>query len=220
MAQEGLRGIVFDLDGTLVDSLATTFQAFNHGIVKCGGREHSPREILAFFGTGERKIFARIVGEERADEAHRAARGYLDAHMGEVPLHEGVPELLESLKSAAVPIAVFTGRGWSSTEAILRHHRVLDRFVTVVADDHVGSPKPSPEGLHLCLKRMQLQPAEVLFVGDMPADMRAAREAGAQGVAALWDVSAERALLEPHEPAHWAERPGQVLEIYGQRLVL
>jgi HAD superfamily hydrolase (TIGR01509 family) len=211
--QPAPKGIVFDLDGTLVDSLATTFRAFNHGITSCGGRELTPQEILSFFGTGERKIFAKILGEQHADAAHAAARAFLDAHMGEVPLHDGVAELLEGLKSAGVPISIFTGRGWRSTEAILQHHRVLDRFVTVVADDHVGSPKPSPEGLHLCLKRMQLAPPEILFVGDMPADMRAARAAGAPGVAALWDVSAVRELLEPHGPAHWAERPGQVLEL-------
>jgi HAD superfamily hydrolase (TIGR01509 family) len=217
MGAPATKGIVFDLDGTLVDSLGATFTAFNHGIVSCGGKPHTPQEIVAFFGVGEKEIFARIVGREKAQEAYDAYHGYIHGRMGEVPLHDGVGELLEQLKSAGLPISIFTGRGWASTEVILKHHGILDRFITVVADDHVGSSKPSPEGLHLCLKRMKLEPQEILFVGDMPADMRAAKAAGAPGVAALWDVLAVREELEPHGPAHWAERPAQVLEILRGR---
>lgn len=95
---------------------------------------------------------------------------------------------------------------------ILKHHRLLDRFVTIVANDHVGNPKPSPEGLFLALSRMKLDPKDVLFVGDSPVDMMASRAAGSQGVAALWDLLAKRDLLEPYQPHHWATHP---VEIWG-----
>ncbi|MCM2276538.1 MAG: HAD-IA family hydrolase [Oligoflexia bacterium] len=204
------QGIVFDLDGTLVDSLSITFDAFNHGIVRCGGRRHSPQELMAYFGPGEGEIFARIVGPSRAGEAYQAARDFLDENIDQVPLHSGVPELLEALKSAGVPIAIFTGRSWNTTEVILRHHRLLDRFVTVVANDHVNSPKPSPEGLHLATSRMKLAPEQVLFVGDNPVDMIAARSSGAIGVAALWDLMADRESLAAHSPHHWATAPMEI----------
>jgi HAD superfamily hydrolase (TIGR01549 family) len=209
-----LKGIVFDLDGTLVDSLSTTFDAFNHGITTFGGRKHTPHEIMKYFGPGEGEIFAAILGEDKADAAYAACRDYTQANLGNVPLFEGVPELIESLKSAGVPISIFTGRSWNTTEMILKHHRLLDRFVTVVANDHVGHPKPSPEGLFLALERMKLQPKEALMVGDMAADIMAARSAGSQGVAALWDLMAKREHLEPHRPHHWAEKPTQVLDIW------
>jgi HAD superfamily hydrolase (TIGR01509 family) len=209
-----LKGIVFDLDGTLVDSLATTFDAFNHGITKFGGKVHTPAEIMAYFGPGEGEIFAQILGADKAEAAYEACRDYMDANLSRVPLHSGVGELLESLKSAGVPISIFTGRSWNTTEMILKHHGLMDRFITVVANDHVDAPKPSPEGLHLALSRMKLEPQQVLFVGDSPADMIASRAAGARGVGALWDLQAERTLMEPHEPHHWADHPNEIWNVW------
>lgn len=209
-----LKGIIFDLDGTLVDSLSVTFDAFNHGITHMGGRSHSPQEIMQYFGPGEDQIFAKIVGAEKAAAAYEACRKYLDSRLSDVPLHAGVGELLEKIKSADIPIAIVTGRSWDTTEMILKHHRLMDRFVTVIANDHVGSPKPSPEGLHLALSRMRLEPAQTFYVGDSAVDMLASRSAGARGIAALWDLLAKRDLLAPYSPHHWADHPLDILEFW------
>jgi pyrophosphatase PpaX len=208
-----LKGIVFDLDGTLMNSLEVTFEAFNHGIVSQGGRAHSPLEIMRYFGPGERQIFAAILGEGKADQAYAACREYVDRNLERIPLHEGVAELLEKLKSADIPIAIVTGRSWNTTEVILSYHDMLDRFVTVITNDHVSAPKPSPEGLRLALKRMHLDPAHALYVGDMPVDIQAAHSAGAGSVAALWDLTAKREELALHSPHHWAVQPRELLEI-------
>jgi HAD superfamily hydrolase (TIGR01549 family) len=214
-----LKGILFDLDGTLVDSLSVTFEAFNHGIVEQGGRRHTPHEIMAYFGPGEDKIFTRIVGPERAPAAYAACKAYLDENLDQVPLHAGVPELLEELRSSGVPVSIVTGRSWDTTEVILRHHRILEQFVTVIANDHVGSPKPSPEGIRLALSRMKLAPTEAIYVGDSWVDIRAARSAGTESVAALWDLLAKREELTPHDPHHWAERPIEILELWRKRRI-
>jgi HAD superfamily hydrolase (TIGR01509 family) len=207
-------GIVFDLDGTLVDSLSFTLEAFNYGIVSQGGKALPPTEIMKFFGPGEGDIFSAILGEAKSVPAYLAYQRFVDDHLMKMPLHAGVPELLEQLKSAGVPIAIFTGRSWPTTEAILKHQRLLDRFVTIVASDHVNMPKPSPEGLHLALSRMKLRPSEALFVGDSHFDMQAARAAGSRGVAALWDLLADRKSLEKQSPHHWAKSPDEIFEIY------
>lgn len=209
-----LKGIVFDLDGTLVDSLPVTFGAFNHGIVSHGGKRHTPAEIMEYFGPGERQIFAAILGDQHADTAYAACRRYLDENLSQVTLHDGVGDMLEGLKSAGVPLSIFTGRSWNTTEVILRHHRLLDRFVTVIANDHVRQPKPAPDGLRLALERMRLEPEEVALVGDMAADILAARSAGSWGVAALWDAMADRRALEAHEPHFWAARPTEILDLW------
>jgi len=205
-----LKGIVFDLDGTLVDSLGVTFDGFNHGIRVRGGRPMAPREIMNYVGTGEREIFAAILGNAEADEAYAAYRDYVEENLGHVPMHNGILELLNALDRAGIPASIFTGRSWNTTQSILRHHGWLGRFVTVVANDHVKAPKPAPEGLHLALERMKLKPSEVLLVGDMPADICAANAAGARGVAALWDATVKREELEPHSPHYWAENPKQL----------
>ncbi len=212
-----LNGILFDLDGTLVDSLQATFDAFNHGFAAVGARAHSGEEIMAHFGPGEGEIFAKVVGAEKAAIAYEACLAYTDQNLGRVPLHAGVPEMLAAFRSAGIPMSIVTGRSWNTTEMILKHHGISADFVTVIANDHVGSPKPSPEGIELALSRMKLRPEETLYVGDSHVDVLAARRAGAGSVAALWDLLARRERLEPHGPHHWAERPSVVWEIFQAR---
>jgi HAD superfamily hydrolase (TIGR01509 family) len=207
------KGIVFDLDGTLVDSLSATFEAFNHGITQAGMRPHTPAEIMKYFGPGELEIFSAIIGPEKAEAAYATYRAHLSHHIGRVPLHAGVGEMLDDLKARNLPIAIFTGRSWNTTEVILRHHGILDRFVTVIANDHVSAPKPSPEGLKLALSRMKLTPTDALFVGDMAVDMQAARAAGAPSAAALWDVTARREQLAQHQPHYWVNSPRELCEL-------
>lgn len=214
MLTKKVRGIVFDLDGTLVDSLSATFDAFNHGITLHGGKSHTPHEIMAYFGPGEGEIFARIVGPEKCQAAHLAYVDHIQANMHRVPLHKGVAELLERIWSAGVPVSIFTGRSWPTTEMILKNHGMLEKFITVITHDQVTASKPSPEGLFKCLKAMGMESDEVLMVGDSPADIRAARDAESRGVAALWDLMADRKELESHDPHHWAENPGQVWKIW------
>lgn len=207
-----ISGIVFDLDGTLVDSLSATFDAFNHGIELHGGHRHTPQELMKYFGTGEGQIFAKILGPEKADSAYEASRRYLDDNLHRVPLHEEVPQLLAELKSRAVPISICTGRSWNTTELILKHHGILDRFITVVANDHVGNPKPSSEGLLLALSRMKILPENAFFVGDSWVDIRAARSGGSHGVAAIWDLLVHKEELERHQPHYWAKTPLEILK--------
>src|SRR5690349_484421 len=101
-----IQGIIFDLDGTLIDSLTATFDAFNFGITQSGGSQLSPQEIMKYFGPGEDKIFAQILGEDKAETAYLACKEYMNSHLGEVPLHPGVPELLDKLRSTDVPLAI------------------------------------------------------------------------------------------------------------------
>ncbi|MBU6374574.1 MAG: HAD-IA family hydrolase [Bdellovibrionales bacterium] len=208
-----VKGVVFDLDGTLVDSLKTTFEAFNHGIRLCGGREHSPEEIMAYFGPGEGEIFAKIVGQDLAVKAYTACRHYLDDHLADVPLHDGVLETLNELRARKLPLSIVTGRSWNTTEVILKHHGLLDRFITVIANDHVPLPKPAPLGIQLALKRMSFEPEEILYVGDSPVDIQASRSAGSRSVAALWDRLASQETLAAHDPHHWAHHPSELLEL-------
>lgn len=206
------KGIVFDLDGTLVDSLSISFDAFNLAMNRYGGRSHSAEEIMSY-GDYSAK-FNEELGKDNGPAAYASCLEFFESNMGRIPLHQGAGELLEKLKSSGVPVSIFTGRPADSTEVILKHHGLKDRFVTVITADHVGHPKPSPEGLHLALSRMKLSPEAALMVGDSHYDMRAARNAGAHGVACLWDFLASRELLSPHQPAHWAECPMDVWEIW------
>ncbi|MBC7691336.1 MAG: HAD family hydrolase [Methylotenera sp.] len=213
-----LKGIVFDLDGTLADSLSVTFDGFNHVFMAYGAPELTPHQIMAYFGTGEREIIAQVIGEEvDAEVAHEAYVKFCkftDDSLEKIPFHKGAEELLELLKSNGVPVAIVTGRSWATTQAILNHHRVMDRFVKVIAHDHVTKPKPAPDGILLALDAMKLRGEEIMYVGDSHMDILAAKAAGAQSVAALWDFMANREELEKYGPHHYAKTPHQVWEAY------
>jgi HAD superfamily hydrolase (TIGR01509 family) len=209
-----LKGILFDLDGTLIDSLSLTFDGFNHALEAIGEKRRTPPEIMAHFGAGEGPIFVKLVGPARAEAAYPVYRRYVDENLGRAPLHRGALALLDQVRDAKVPTAIVTGRGWETTQTILNHHGLMNRFVTVVADDHVTASKPAPEGILLALGRMGLTAAEAMYVGDTPSDLLAARRAGTRGVAALWDLLVDREAIEAQRPHHQAAEPAGVWEYF------
>jgi len=209
-----LKGLIFDLDGTLVDSLGTTFEALNFGLEKVGLPRRTPHEIMEHFGFGEDIMFKNMIGEALAPTAYQASVEYMQKHAGRAPFHSGIPEVLRTLKEDRIPISIVTGRSWGTTEIILRHLGVLSDFVTVIAYDHVQNGKPDPEGICIALKRMGLTPSDALYIGDSPVDILAARSAGCGSVAVTWDWFADQKLLSDQSPDHWAKKPSELLEIW------
>jgi len=140
--------VLFDLDGTLVDTYRLYLEAYRRALGPLLGYAPSDGEIVARHPSSERRFLAEWVGEERADEAHDALCRHYEALHGalcEGP-YEGVTEMLAHLRSAGVRLGVVTGKGrraWEVTERALG----LGAFEVVVTDDDVAEPKPHPGGL-------------------------------------------------------------------------
>lgn len=209
-----LKGIVFDLDGTLIHSLPVTLDGFNFAIETLGEKKRSYTEIMSHFGLGEDKIFEKILGPHKAVEAYDIFKKYTQDHLPQIALHNEVSELLELIKTHRIPTSIVTGRSWQTTEVILKHHGLLDSFISIIAHDHVTRPKPSPEGIHLALDQMKLQPHEICYVGDSAVDILASHSAGAHSIAALWDDLVHLETLTHHQPHHCAQTPLQVWDIW------
>ncbi|MGK5088671.1 HAD family hydrolase [Bdellovibrionota bacterium FG-2] len=213
MALSSPKGILFDLDGTLIDSLSMTFDAFNHGVTRFGGPPLTHQEISSHFGPGEDKIFEKLVSMKKAQAAYQASIDYTNANLHRVPLHEGIAELLKNLKGTKIPLAIVTGRSWNTTEILLKHHDLLGTFKSVIANDHVPRPKPYPDGVKLASEHLKTSPEHTWFIGDSPVDMLAARSAGSIGIAALWDYTADREKLAIGEPNYWAKEPSEIVAL-------
>lgn len=212
-----LKGVLFDLDGTLVDSLRVTFEGFNHAFTRFGGREHSPQEILAHFGPGETKIFERVVGAEHAENATRAYFEYTRARMHDAPLFPGVAELLQECERQGLGIAIVTGRGRESTALILRHHGLAERFAKIVCHEDVGSSKPSPEGIQMALATLGIAPENAIYVGDMWVDIRAAHRAGCRAISAAWDSAYDPTAVEREKPHARFDSPLALIDYVRSR---
>ncbi len=213
-SSKATQAVVFDLDGTLINSLSVTFEAFNRGLESQGSKRLTGHEIMRHFGPSEVVILSKILGsKDKGAAAGAVCHAYMRDNVHGAPLHDGVAEMLDTLKSRGMPIAIVTGRGWESTEGILRHHGMLDRFVTVIANDHVAEPKPAPHGILMAAERIGVPAASVIYVGDSHFDMKAAHRAGAVAAAALWDELIDRPLLESTGPHHWLKHPRELFGV-------
>ncbi|NPV53468.1 MAG: HAD family hydrolase [Firmicutes bacterium] len=186
-----IQGVIFDLDGTLANTLPLCYKAFNHAFEKYIGRRFKDEEIRAMFGPPEEGMVARVVGAEHCQDCLEDYwRFYAEFHDTSTVEIEGIWELLDSLKSRRVKTGIVTGKGPRSA-AITLQKLGLDTLIdTVVTGVDVVVPKPDPEGIFLAMKHLELRPGHTVFVGDSWADIKAGRAAGVTTVAALWVTSA------------------------------
>lgn len=206
-----LKCILFDLDGTLVNSLPVTLNGFNHAFQEFGGRVLTPVEMMAHFGPGEREIFARILGEEYADRAEASYFSYTRSRIQEAHLFSGIDRVLKHCRIRGIPMGVVTGRGRKTTDFILDHLEIRENFACVLTHDDLTSSKPSPEGILKALKLLELQPEEALYIGDMWMDIRAAKSANCKAVSAGWDPLHDTFRAESENPDAWVATPEDFL---------
>jgi HAD superfamily hydrolase (TIGR01509 family) len=215
---KNLKGIIFDFDGTLINSLSEAATSFHHAIAAVGERPRTIEDIKKHFGRGADQILIQVLEDQ---EKGRLAFEHYKEHQREaaplVHLHEGIAELLNKIMSEKVPTAIVTGRHTDDLEIMIARHKIRERFIAIVCDNNVSNPKPHPDGLHLALEKMGLKPFEAMYVGDSPMDVLAALAAGCTAVAALWDGLAERQHFAAHPPHLYAEKPSQLWDYFSAR---
>ncbi|HVO83023.1 MAG TPA: HAD family hydrolase [Syntrophobacteria bacterium] len=191
-----IRGVLFDLDGTLFDTWDLYIEAYIRTLEKYVGRRLSPAELLGLHPVSEIGLLRSVVGDSRLAGAHREFLAIYRTLHGELfgGIYPGVVEMLVELRRQRLAIGVVTGKSkaaWEVTSAVI----ALGRFDAVVTDDDVDQPKPHPDGIALALERLGLTPDEAVYVGDSPGDAKASRAAGVRFAAALWPKAPEE--VEP-----------------------
>lgn len=181
-----MRAAIFDLDGTLTDTLDLVIAAVNAALSPVWGLERTPEEIRRLFGPTEEGLIARAteVGREAARE--RFFRYYEDEHDARARIFPGVPDMLQQIAAGGHPIAVVTNKGSRSTEITLRRLGLTGFVAAIATGDDVEHPKPDPAGILRVLAAMEVDADSAIYVGDSPSDMRAARAAGVLAVGVGW----------------------------------
>lgn len=187
------RLAVFDLDGTLVDSLADLHASVNHALAAVGLPPRSLAEVRTYVGEGSRVLLAKAVAPrgELLDPALAAWRPHYAAHcLDRTRAYPGVAALLAG---AARPLAVLTNKPGEMARKILDGLGLSPRFAAVVGGDEAPR-KPDPAGLLALMARLGASAAETVFIGDSRHDVETARRAGVPVVAVTWGLGSRAEL--------------------------
>jgi pyrophosphatase PpaX len=189
--------ILFDLDGTLVDTVPFILAAVRHAF-EGAARRPTDAEWIAGIGTPLRTQLAEFATSpedvERLFERYRAY--WIEHHDGRTRAFPGAVEVVRALFEAGHPIGVVTAKIETGAVRSLRHTGLLP-FVSptaIIGADSCPNAKPHPEPVLLALARLDRRPEEALLLGDSPHDLAAARAAGAVAVGATWGACAREVL--------------------------
>jgi AHBA synthesis associated protein len=187
------NAVVFDLDGVLVDSHEVMGQAFAAAYAEVVGDGPAPfAEYQRYQGLYFPEIMRRM-GLPQAMEEPFVRESYRLA--GQVPVVDGVVDVLETLRLRGFRLAVATGKAGPRARSLLATLNLIDYFDHVVGSDEIANPKPAPDIVLRALSLLEAQPAAAMMVGDAPADIRSARGAGVTAVAATWATVDEDDLI-------------------------
>ncbi len=194
--------VVFDLDGTLVDSLPLVLRAFSHALEPFG-----PRPTMEIFarlgGPPERVFFDLLENAGHVPEALKRLEAFNRDNDHQIKPFAGAGVMLAQLQAQGAQLAVWTGRDRLTTDVLLRLHGMTDLFNVVICGDDLPTHKPNPQGLREIMERLKVQAHETLFVGDADVDVlggaacevdtvliRHAREVDADVSAKAWRIVA------------------------------
>jgi pyrophosphatase PpaX len=208
-----VRTVLFDLDGTLVDSLDLILESFRHTMRLHFGEAPSDQMWLRTLGTPLRAQFREVADTD--EEVQSLIDTYIEHNHREherlIRPYDGVGETLLALRRRGFRLGVVTSKALRGTELSLAACRLrLDWFEVVVTSDEPVPHKPDPAPLNLALERLNEGPGAAVYVGDSVWDIRAGRAAGMRTAGALWGP------FSPIELA--AEKPDLLLEGIEQLL--
>lgn len=186
------QAVLFDLDGTLLDSLADIGESMNSVLSAMGFAAHPLGDYRAFVGDGVTVLARRALPEPRRDEdtvAQCVAR-MRDVYRRRLAVHtkpyDGIAEMLDALEARGMPKAVLSNKPHDLTVELVKSVLGKWTFDPVFGERPETARKPDPAGALEVARRLAVPPPAILYIGDTPTDMRTAIAAGMRAVGAAW----------------------------------
>lgn len=195
-----LKAIIFDLDGTVLDTVADLAGAVNAALSKNGFPEKSHGEVMSFVGNGTLKLIERALPEEHrdpqtAERVHSDFSEYYSLHFADkTKPYEGIPELLKKLKNAGYRLAVSSNKPDRFTKELIEMF-FPQIFDIVIGSSEVIPRKPDPTGEYSILAKFGISPFEAIHVGDSDTDVKTAHNAGVICLACAWGYRPKEVLM-------------------------
>lgn len=208
--------IIFDLDGTLIDSAKDLAISMNATRARFGLPAIDPALIYSYVGNGAAVLVQRAMGgnvpEERLADALKFFLGYYRAHALEhTQLYPGVREAVAALSDAGHKLAVLTNKPVRISFDIVGALGLAARFLRIYGGDSFPVKKPDPVGVRALMDEAQVSSAETLLVGDSAVDIRTARNAGVRSCGVAWGFQPEGFETDP--PDLLIRHPGELVKI-------
>ena len=199
------KTVLFDLDGTLLNTLADLRSSMNRALAKYAFPPHTPEEVRAFVGNGIKDYTARAVpeGTSEVDKARVLAdfkEDYAAHCMDETAPYDGILPMLELLKARGIKTAIVSNKADFAVQMLGK--RYFDGLVTLSRGERPEIPKkPAPDMLYKVMEELAAEPDSTLFVGDSDVDCITAKNAGLDAVLVDWGFR-DRDILEELAAAH------------------
>lgn len=194
------KAVIFDMDGTILDTLDDLADSVNHSLKTYGFPPRSREEIRSFVGNGMAQLIRLSVPEGTSQEEEKKV---LQEHKSYYPKHssdktkpyQGIEELLRSLKAKSLKTAVVSNKADSDVKAL------ADKYFKGLFDSCIGSRegvprKPAPDLVDIALKEMGVSKDDAVYIGDSEVDVETARRSGLRMITALWGFRSREELLE------------------------
>lgn len=208
--------VIFDLDGTLLNTLEDIRDSVNHILVKYGFPPRDLEQIRLSVGNGSGVLLERSLPEGRStpgfDELLAEYVAWYEAHnMIKTAPYPGVPELLRDLARGEHKLAVVSNKPDANTKALVR--KFFGAYVSVAIGERPGiARKPAPDSVRAAMRELRSLPFETVYVGDSEVDLKTARAAGIDCVSVTWGFRSGD-LLRSLGAATLAGKPSEVLKL-------
>ena len=195
-----LKSVVFDMDGTLLDTLDIISRTNNRILLKHGFPAHTIEEYKGFVGDGMRMLLRRALPKEAPDDVipvllPEVLDLYHEEGVGTIPPFEGIRETLSGLVERGIKISILTNK--EHKYALLNAETILGEFhFDAILGERPGKPlKPAPDGIFEISEITKVPLSQTVYVGDMKADILTAKNAGITSIGCLWGFGRKEDLI-------------------------
>lgn len=215
--------VIFDLDGTLLNTLDDLHACFNHAIKTFGYPERSIEEIRSFVGNGIKKAIERAlpykVQDEELDKIVEYFRVYYKEHMFELTkAYEGILELLAKLKEKNYKLAVVSNKYDKAVKDLVKHY--FSEYINIAVGEGLGiNKKPSSDGTLKAINELNSNIKNCIFVGDSDVDIETAKNVGIPCISVLWGFRDEE-FLKSRGGKVFAKEAKDIIKIIEKNLFL
>ena len=207
---------IFDLDGTLLDTLDDLAASVNYALRTHGMTEHSIDDVRRYVGNGVRKLMERAIPDGASNPDFEATfvtfrQHYMAHSLDTTKPYDGIPETLQALKAEGCRLAVVSNKMMAATQELCRHF-FPDTIEVAIGEDeaHGIRKKPAPDTVIAALRQLGLGQERVVYVGDSDVDLETARNSDLPCISVLWGFR-DRGFLLQHGAKTFISTPSELL---------